>query len=360
MKKTSKLLIFISCIFLLTIFFVPLWYIKLDAPQYPGGLDMYIWINKITGTDEFTLQNINILNHYIGMDAIYPESFKELQIMPYIIIFFLVSGFAAILLNNKRFLLAWVVILIVGGTLGLVDFYLWQQAFGNNLDPQAPIKIPGMTYSPPFLGIKEILNIKATSFPHFGGIAYLLAILAAISAVYIEYKRSARMSSKKLSYQLGIFLLLFTMACNPQPAPIEYGFDGCSYCKMTITDQRYGTELVTKKGKIFKFDSIECLGMYFNSNNSTTEDVLLLVTDFVQPGEFIDGKNAWYLQSKGLPSPMGMNLTAFATKNEVHKFKAKHGGTILRWENISTVVGTMYEEDEIQAKNYKGQQTDHL
>lgn len=345
MKKTSKLLIFISCAFLLTIFFVPIWYIKLDAPQYPGGLDMYIWINKITGTDEFTLQNINILNHYIGMDAIYPESFQELQIMPYVLIFFIVSGIAAILLNNKRFLLAWIVILIIGGTVGLVDFYLWQQAFGNNLDPQAPIKIPGMTYSPPFLGIKEILNIKATSLPHFGGIAFILAILAALSAVYLEFKKSVVMRNKRVSYQMGIFLLLFTVACNPQPQPIEYGFDACAHCKMTITDHRYGTELVTNKGKVYKFDSVECLVMHINQLETGSDGALLLVTDFVKPGELVNGEAVWYLQSKELPSPMGMNLTAIASENEALKFKSEYGGNLLRWEELQDVVGGVYENE---------------
>src|SRR5690606_32360669 len=119
----------------------PIWHIQLEAPQYPGGLDMYIWINKITGTDEFTLQNINILNHYIGMQAIFPDSFKELEIMPFVVILFVVSGIIAVLTNNKKVAMVWLGILILGGTIGRVDFYLRQQAVGNELDPAAPIKV---------------------------------------------------------------------------------------------------------------------------------------------------------------------------------------------------------------------------
>ena len=59
---------------LLLMFVAPLWKITLEAPQYPKGLGMFIWINKITGTEPSTLQNINIMNHYIGMKAIETDS----------------------------------------------------------------------------------------------------------------------------------------------------------------------------------------------------------------------------------------------------------------------------------------------
>ena len=73
---------------LVLMFVFPLWKITLLAPQYPKGLGMFIWINKITGTEPATLQNINIMNHYIGMKAIEPDSIAELTFMPYIAIAF--------------------------------------------------------------------------------------------------------------------------------------------------------------------------------------------------------------------------------------------------------------------------------
>lgn len=189
MKKISGILLFISCAFLAVIYFFPIWYIRLEAPQYPGGLDMYIWINQITGTDEFTLQNINILNHYIGMQAIHPDSFAELQVMPYILAFLIASGLMAFFLKDRQVLAAWTVLLVIAATVGLVDFYIWQQAFGHNLDPSAPIKIEGMTYSPPFLGVKTILNITASSFPHAGGVAFGAALLFTLFSTYFSFKK---------------------------------------------------------------------------------------------------------------------------------------------------------------------------
>lgn len=188
MNKISSFLVILSCLLVAATFFVPLWYIKLEAPQYPGGLTMYIWLSQITGTDEFTLQNVNILNHYIGMAAIDQDSFVELRVMPYIVMALIASGIAVAFIRSRKVLLSWVIVLVIAGTVGLIDFYRWQQAYGNNLDPNAPIKIEGMTYSPPFIGVKTLLNITATSFPHLGGAAFGAGLLAAFAAVYLAFK----------------------------------------------------------------------------------------------------------------------------------------------------------------------------
>jgi copper chaperone NosL len=188
MKRSASILLLFSCLLLAVIYTVPLWYIDLEAPQYPGGLRMYIWIHQITGTDEFTLQNINILNHYIGMEAIHPDSFAELTIMPLVLAGLIAAGMVAALLRRKGLALGWTVLLALAGTAGLVDFYLWIQKFGTNLDPSAPIKIEGMTYSPPFIGVKTLLNITAVSFPHLGGLAFGGALLSASVAVYLSFK----------------------------------------------------------------------------------------------------------------------------------------------------------------------------
>lgn len=348
MKKSSKYIILLSCLFLVAIFFLPLWYIKLDAPQYPGGLDMYIWVSKITGTDEFTLQNINILNHYIGMEAIHPDSFSELKIMPYVLAFFCAAGLAIIFLNNKKYLFAWIAMLFIGGTIGLIDFYLWQQAFGNNLDPQAPIKIEGMTYSPPFFGIKTILNITATSLPHLGGIAFFLAIALGAVALFNELKKNKIMNKKRVQNFASFALLLSILSCSPQQESIEYGFDACEHCKMTITDSRYGSELVTDKGKVYKFDSIECLAMYITEDSRKDASwSMVLVTDFLKPEQFLEAQEAWYLKSESLPSPMGMGLTAFATENDVREHQSNYPGEVLHWEEIKLVVNDSHM-DQVQ------------
>ena len=199
MSNVSKILMLLAALSLSLLFFFPMWKIYLEAPQYPEGLEMHIWVNKLGGNTEYTLQNFNILNHYIGMEKINADSFAELKYMPYIVYFLIGSGIIIAFLNKRGLALTWLIMLIVGGAAGLLDFYLWLVKFGTNLDPQAPIKVPGMTYIPPFLGEKQLLNIKALSLPDIGGLSIGLAILLAAIAVYIEFiQRKKRQAKDKL------------------------------------------------------------------------------------------------------------------------------------------------------------------
>ncbi|WP_239022930.1 hypothetical protein [Pontibacter mangrovi] len=166
-----------------------MWKIYLKAPQYPEGLEMHIWVNKISGSSESVLQNFNILNHYIGMEPIHAESFAELRIMPYIVIFFMITGVIVALVGIRKLILAWALLLMVGGAVGITDFYLWLVRFGTHLNPNAPIKIPGMTYIPPLLGSKELLNFDALSLPSTGSLGILLAVVFSGLAFYVSRKK---------------------------------------------------------------------------------------------------------------------------------------------------------------------------
>lgn len=189
MKNLSRVLMFIASMLMLLLFAFPIWNITLEAPQYPEGIKMYIWINKITGSDEFTLQNVNILNHYIGMKAITPESIPELTYFPYIIIGLTILGVVFAIVGKKILYLVWSLLLMVLGALGIYDFYLWEYDYGHNLNPTAQIKIPGMSYQPPLLGEKQLLNFLAKSYPDVGTYAMILASIIAFVAFMIVYRR---------------------------------------------------------------------------------------------------------------------------------------------------------------------------
>ncbi len=161
------------------LFLFPMWKIYLEAPQYPEGLELHIWVNKLAGSSESVLQNFNILNHYIGMEPIHAESFAELKIMPYIVIAFMVAGVIIAFIGKPRLVLYWVIALMIAGAVGITDFYLWLHKFGTNLNPEAPIKVPGMTYIPPLLGSKQLLNFHALSLPAWGSLGILLAVVIA-------------------------------------------------------------------------------------------------------------------------------------------------------------------------------------
>jgi copper chaperone NosL len=179
MKKLTiagRISIIVVILFLATLWFFPMWQIDLRAPQYPGGLSLKIWINDVKGDVDI----INGLNHYIGMKTIHKEDFKEFIYLPITIMSFMGLGLVVLLINRKFAYYTWTVLFAIIGLLSFYDFYKWEYEYGHNLDPNAPIKIPG----------KKMLNFEALSQPEVGGWFYIVsgAILVAMS-IY-ELKKS--------------------------------------------------------------------------------------------------------------------------------------------------------------------------
>ena len=188
MKTQSKIILIVASLILILTFLFPLWYIDLEAPQYPEGIGLEIWINKITGQKPNDLENINGLNHYIGMKTIEPDAIPELKIMPFIIIFLIVFGLVTAL-TGKRFLVySWIALFIILASVGLYDFYMWEYDYGHNLNPHAAIKIPGMAYQPPLIGSKMLLNFNAISMPDISFYILVVAVGLAIIALVKDKK----------------------------------------------------------------------------------------------------------------------------------------------------------------------------
>lgn len=189
MKRKSRVLITLGALILILTFFFPLWMIDLNAPQYPEGLGLRIWLNEISGLKPNDLQSINGLNHYIGMKEIVPDAIPELKIMPFVIIFMIVLGLLNAYLKNKKLIYVWLILFIVLGAVGLYDFYMWAYDYGHNLNPNAPIKVPGMTYQPPIIGSKQLLNINAVSLPSTGAIIIFISIFMNAMALYLDKRK---------------------------------------------------------------------------------------------------------------------------------------------------------------------------
>ncbi len=198
MSIFSRGLLALASLLLVLTYFFPLWRIQLIAPQYPEGLRMFIWVNRITGGTEFDLYNINLLNHYIGMKHIDPNAIPELKVLPFIMAFLIAFGLISALLGKRGLLYAWVGTFVILALVGLADFYKWEYDYGHNLDPSAPIKIPGLAYQPPLIGTKQLLNMTASSFPDIGGYIAIASLLLGIAAVALEIKlsKTAKMEVK--------------------------------------------------------------------------------------------------------------------------------------------------------------------
>ena len=158
--------------------------------NFPGGLRLNIWINKFSGDEGGgdIIANINILNHYIGMQKIEPDSIAELQYFPYIIYIMMGLGLVVTFLNRAWGYFIWFVIISILGILGVYDFYLWMYDYGHNLDPTAPIKVPGMTYMPPLFGEKDLLNFYVKSYPRLGTIFLTVSVFLSFMAFWIRRK----------------------------------------------------------------------------------------------------------------------------------------------------------------------------
>jgi len=188
MKTQSKIIIIFASLLIVLSFLFPIWYIDLEAPQYPEGIGLEIWLNKITGQKPHDLNNINGLNHYIGMKEIVPDAIPELKIMPFIIIFLILFGIVSGISGKRYMVYLWIALFFVIAAVGLYDFYMWEYDYGHNLNPHAAIKIPGMAYQPPLIGSKMLLNFNAISMPHIGSWILVAVVILAIVALFIDRK----------------------------------------------------------------------------------------------------------------------------------------------------------------------------
>jgi copper chaperone NosL len=128
---------------------------------------------------------------------------------------------------------------------------------------------------------------------------------------------------------------MFAISCSHDPEPINFNTDQCIHCKMTIEDSRFGAEIVSKKGKIFKFDATECMIKYINKGMIQEDEIeKMYVIDFYHPSKLIDATSATYLISPNLPSPMGANLSAFLNKSAAESRKNSSSGDLYGWNDL--------------------------
>ena len=175
LSKVNRWLIFVISTLLTLSYFVPLWFIHLKAPQYRGGLSLSIWVNNITGGNEFDLKNINLLNHYVGMKEIHLENFIEFKIMPYILGFMILGAVVTFFYPKLIMVALGLFFFIITSIAGLYDFHRLEYQYGRNLDPNAALSIPGISFEPPLLGCKAMMNFNTCSFPHVGGVLLILS-----------------------------------------------------------------------------------------------------------------------------------------------------------------------------------------
>jgi len=345
MGNTSRIIIAIGSLALIIMFFVPAWSIYLIAPQYPEGLSMQIWLNKISGQVEI----INGLNHYIGMKHIKAEMFPEFSFLVYILGFFILFGLAIAFTGSRKLLFIYLVLSLIGGVAALVDFYMWGYKYGHELDPSAAIKVPGLSYQPPLIGHKKLLNFDSYSYPDTGGWV-VVGVTALFSIIwFIEWRRQKKQmkmeqykskpsSVTNLSVPVAFITFLF-MGCNPQAEKINLGKDQCAECKMTIVDPKFGAEILTKKGKAYKFDDTHCIAAFLERRGVELSNIYhVFFVDYNGNNELVDVDSAEFVVSSRLKSPMG-GAAAFRNLAEAKKKSAEiEGSRVTNWATLYNIL----------------------
>ncbi len=351
MTKGSRILVLVAALALGLVYVLPVWRISLKAPQYPEGLGMVIRINTIVGAKQHDLNSINNLNHYIGMKRIVPESIPEMKIMPAVVGLFILLGLLTAALGRRRMLYGFLGIFLAFAVGGLVDFWKWEYDYGHDLDQEnAIIKIPGMSYQPPLLGTRQILNFTATSWPASGGLI-LMGVGALLTAVtFLEFRRGrqakapgARGAEAVVALALAAALPLSSCA-GPRPRAFAYGTDTCEACLMGLADEGHAAQLVTRTGRSYVFDSIECLAAYLRGMDDPEAVHSLWVTDFSNPPDLVRAEEALFMVSESLSSPMGVGLTAFGRAADRDGALTTFDGEPLDWEGVRTLVGERWPD----------------
>lgn len=134
-----------------------------------------------------------------------------------------------------------------------------------------------------------------------------------------------------------LFLLAGMMACSTSPVPLRFGQDGCDFCKMTLMDQKFGAEIVTTKGKIYRFDDVNCMMQFLDQQSVPDREVQhRLVVDFTTPGVLVEAPTAHYVKSPFVKSPMGSEVAAFAHYDSMNVYRQKWKGIYLTWGELVT------------------------
>lgn len=329
MKPLSRIVIALSALMMITAYYVPLWQILMWAPQYPEGLEMKIWVDNITGD----VKIISALNHYIGMKHIEVSMFPEFGYMIYIIGAVITVGLLTAIFNRKILLLVYTCVIVGCGVAALIDFYIWGYNYGHNLDPTAPIVVPGMSYQPPLIGTKQLLNFTAYSGPDTGGWVFLVIGIIVIGVLVYEIYPSRVQSNVLMPVIAALVSITFT-SCSNEPQPLQYGKDGCHACKMILMDNRFGAEIISDKGKVYKFDDVNCMLSFYSNELKAPEQATILVIDFSKPEALIDARKARYVKSGAIRSPMASNIAAFETEVALLTFNDSWQGIILDWNEL--------------------------
>lgn len=183
----SRFFLLLAAVLVAGSIYYPLWGLRLEAPQYEEGLEMTIYAHSIEGgNDGQDLVEINMLNHYIGMKTITEADFTEMQIMPFVLGFFIVLALRAAVFGYMGAVVDLFVLASYFGAFSIGAFYYRLHTYGHNLDPTAPMNVEPFT--PLMFGTQKIANFTQSSYPQTGTYLLWAFMLMLILAIWFSRK----------------------------------------------------------------------------------------------------------------------------------------------------------------------------
>lgn len=199
---TARLALALLVIPLVLSFSQPLWKISMEAPQYPQGLSMEIYPHTIVGGhDGSDIHEINILNHYIGMRKIDRAELSDLDWLPFAIGGLVLITLRVAAIGNVRSLVDLAVLTLYFGGFAMARFVYKLHTYGHELDPDAPVKVPGFT--PALFGTKQIANFTTRSFPQLGAVFIGLFAAGVVAVVIVHLVVGRRVARATRSISMG-------------------------------------------------------------------------------------------------------------------------------------------------------------
>ena len=185
----SRIALLISVLFLLAVFFFPLWRMQFFATFYPDGLKLYIYSYKLEGgktAGRDDLREINTLNHYIGMKPLSQSDFPEFTYLPFVFGALGLLVLRAIILGKVSTLIDLIVMYSYIGIFSILDFYNKLYTYGHNLAPDDPIKV--QPFTPPLFGKKMIAQFTVYSYPSLGSLGLFLSLIVLVIALFLTLR----------------------------------------------------------------------------------------------------------------------------------------------------------------------------
>lgn len=149
--------------------------------------------------------------------------------------------------------------------------------------------------------------------------------------VFFRKKKDNKYLIKVIFYLL---LLITISSCKSGPELLQYGKDSCTFCKMQLMDTKFGAELITEKGKVYKFDDTGCM-LHFEKQDLGSQKVAQeLVVDYSNPGKLVNALTSFHIKCAGAKSPMGSDIASFEKEENMNKYIHQLQGKKITWDEI--------------------------